>query len=63
MEGVWTLTKKLLTGRTKILFADYNVNKQWCYITITVTVTVNKYHSGIGIGICSVQSYTNVTTA
>ena len=29
MQWVWTLTKKLLIGRTKILFADYNVNKQW----------------------------------
>ena len=26
---MWTLTKKLLIGRTKVLFAHYNVYKQW----------------------------------
>ena len=41
---MWTLTKKLLIGRTKILFAHYNNLQTMGYITITVTVTVNKYH-------------------
>ena len=41
---VWTLTKKLLIGRTKILCAHYNNLPTMGYITITVPVTVNKYH-------------------
>ena len=44
MQRVWTLTKELLIGRTKILFAHYNNLQTMGYITITVTVTVNKYH-------------------
>ena len=48
------MTKKLLIGRTKMLFAHYNVNKQWLlhnHITITVTVTVT---STINLGRCEV---------
>ena len=46
-NGVLTLTKNLLIGRTKILLAF--IYKQsiladnGCYITISVTVTVNKH--------------------
>ena len=45
-NGVLTLTKNLLIGRTKILLAfiyKQSILANGCYITISVTVTVNKH--------------------
>ena len=50
-NGALTLTKNLLIGRIKVLFAfvykQSMLTSSGCYVTITVMVTVNKYNQNI----------------